>query len=60
MTQPPRPGADPPYHSSRLLIDDEPVSDEERRRHFAEAKKLGRFVTTAALKERLAERSKQH
>ncbi len=57
MTQPPR--REPILDAiEQAPIDDEPVSDEERRA-IAEAKKRGRFVTTAALKERLAKRSKQ-
>jgi len=39
-------------------LDDEPLTDEERR-ELDETKKRGRFITTAALRARLTERAKQ-
>jgi hypothetical protein len=38
-------------------VDDQPISEDERRA-IAEVKKRGRFVTTAAVRARLAERTK--
>ena len=59
MTQPKTPNPDPLIAMIEAApLDDEPVTDEERRA-LDETKKRGRFTTTAALRARLAERAKQ-
>jgi hypothetical protein len=56
VTQPKTPNRDPLIDLIEAApIDEEPLSDEERL-ELAETKKRGRFITTSALKARLAER----